>query len=89
MFKALLTGSLLLILLQANAQETNNKNKNEGGSIIGTVTDSLSKKTIEYATISLFREGDKKAVNGTVTNKEGQYSSTDIDPAHGKNYEER
>ncbi len=78
MLRIILTGALLLILISVNAQETNNKNAE--GSIAGKVTDSLSKKPVEYATISLFIGGNKKALNGTVTNKEGKYILNAVEP---------
>ncbi len=78
MRKIVLIGSLLLYTAQSQAQE-GEKQKNEG-SIVGNITDSLSKKPIEYATITLFREGNKKAVNGTVTDKGGQFTVSLVDP---------
>lgn len=77
MLKSILTGLLLLTLWWATAQEKTRDNA--AGTIEGRITDSLSKKAIEYATISLFKNGNKKAVNGTVTDKDGKYSLTSVE----------
>jgi len=77
MLKTILVGILLLITTTSQAQE--NEKKNEG-TILGNITDSASHKPIEYATITLFREGNKKAVNGTVTDKNGEFSVASVDP---------
>ncbi|MEO7924180.1 MAG: TonB-dependent receptor [Chitinophagaceae bacterium] len=68
----------LLLMFQANAQEPGNKN-NTG--IAGKVIDSVSALPIEYATITLFSEGNKKPVNGTVTNADGNYKLSGVEPA--------
>ena len=78
MLKNILTGFLLLVLVNGRAQET--INKNTAGSIAGKVLDSVTANPIEYATITLIRVGSKKPLNGTVTNNKGQYSLTDVDP---------
>ena len=44
----------------------------------GKITDSVSAAALEYATVSLFTKGNKKPINGTVTNKEGKYIISDI-----------
>ena len=76
--RKILIGLLLLVAAQSHAQENANK-KNEG-KITGNINDSASKKPIEYATVTLFRDGNKKAVNGTVTDNEGQFTVGDVDP---------
>jgi ferric enterobactin receptor len=78
MQRILLIGLLLFISAQSNAQE-GEKQKDEG-TIAGHVTDSSSKKPIEYATITLFRDGNKKAVNGAVTDNNGQFNVASVDP---------
>ncbi|GAB2531401.1 TonB-dependent receptor [Rufibacter soli] len=50
------------------------------GKITGTLTDSLTGKPIEFATVALLEAGTKKAVNGTVTNAQGQYAFTGVVP---------
>jgi len=43
------------------------------GQIYGTVVDADNKLPIEYATIILYKDGSSKAINGTTTNKQGQF----------------
>ncbi len=78
MQQILVLGLLFVMGLKTKAQEGDNK-KNEGR-ITGHIVDSLSKKSIEYATISLFPNGSKKAINGTVTNSEGRFTLSGVDP---------
>jgi ferric enterobactin receptor len=78
MHKIILLGLLLFIMTVGKAQENNIKNT--GASIAGKVTNSLSAKPIEYATITLFIDGNKKPLNGAVTNTEGNYKLTEVDP---------
>jgi len=54
--------------------------KLKGGIISGKVIDSTSKSMIEYATISLFVEGNKKPINGATTNNKGEFSVTGVKP---------
>jgi len=63
---------LILCSLQIAAQE--NTSQHKGVSITGSVTDSITGKPIEYATITLFKNGSSKPVNGTVTNSTGRYT---------------
>jgi ferric enterobactin receptor len=59
-----------------NAQEKTSGN----GKIVGTVTDSVSKKPIEYATISIVDPATKKVVNGTTSTSTGTFVITNIAP---------
>jgi len=63
--------STLFIALKAQTPETNNV-------ISGSVIDSLSKTPLEYATISIYLKGNKKPINGTVTDKTGHYILKEI-----------
>jgi ferric enterobactin receptor len=51
---------------------------NQQGKINGLVLDSLSDKPIEYATIALLQEENKKAVNGTTADARGHFEITNI-----------
>ncbi len=79
-------GRILLLLfislatLQLTAQGPGNKNS--GGVIAGKVTDSSNARPVEYAAISLFIDGNKKPVNGTVTDSTGHFRLSDIDPGN-------
>lgn len=68
MIKILFLASCLLILINTQAQTLPGAN-----SIVGNITDSLSANPLEYATISLFVKGNKKPVNGTISDKQGNY----------------
>src|SRR5437868_3649780 len=48
------------------------------GNVSGNVVDSTTKRPIEYATISLLEQGNKKVLNGTVTDKDGNFHLDDI-----------
>lgn len=51
-----------------------------GFKIKGRVIDSLSSKPLDYATISVFFKGDKKPVNGAVTDKQGNFVVDNLQP---------
>lgn len=48
------------------------------GRISGTVIDSLSKKPVDYATISLFKSGAKTPINGVLTDEKGNFKLDNI-----------
>ena len=76
MYKIVLTGLLLMILTNSWAQNDPNA---KGGRITGKVIDSITKAPIEYATISVFTPGSKKALNGTTSNNIGQFTIEGLD----------
>ncbi|MEO1448743.1 MAG: carboxypeptidase regulatory-like domain-containing protein, partial [Bacteroidota bacterium] len=43
------------------------------GKISGTLLDSATRKAIPYASVTLFREGAEKAVNGTLSDDQGRF----------------
>ncbi len=65
-----------LFLFYGNAQKKQNSAGNS--QIIGNVSDSANHLPLEYATITLYKQGDKKAINGTVTDKDGNFIITDV-----------
>ena len=68
--KKLVFASLLCIINYiAFAQEITGT----GYQIKGRLFDSTSGKALEYATISIFLKGDKKPVNGTITDNKGSF----------------
>ncbi|MFI5133216.1 MAG: TonB-dependent receptor domain-containing protein [Chitinophagales bacterium] len=76
MSKILLTSLLLILLIKSEAQ---GKNRPAGdGTITGKIIDSATQKPVEYATITLFQQGNKKILTGTVTNAEGRFTLSDL-----------
>ncbi|MEX8547440.1 MAG: TonB-dependent receptor [Mucilaginibacter sp.] len=54
------------------------------GRIAGSVVDSISKKPIDYATITLFRSGGKAPLNGVVTDSKGNFRIDNLNPGKYK-----
>jgi len=54
------------------------------GKISGTVIDSLTKKPLEYATISIFRSGGKAPITGVLTDEKGNYKLNNLAPGKYK-----
>jgi outer membrane receptor protein involved in Fe transport len=50
------------------------------GSISGTVIDSLTKKPMDYSTVSLFKAGITAPINGSLTDQKGNFKITNIAP---------
>lgn len=48
------------------------------GRISGTIVDSLTKKPVDYATITLYRSGGKVPLNGVVTDEKGVFRINNI-----------
>src|SRR4051794_6277848 len=48
--------------------------QNEKGKITGRVLDEISKKGVEYATISVYQPGNTKPVNGATSNDKGVFT---------------
>jgi outer membrane receptor protein involved in Fe transport len=48
------------------------------GKIAGTVIDSVTKKPVDYATISLFKSGAKTPINGVLTDEKGNFKLDNI-----------
>ena len=48
------------------------------GKISGTVIDSLTKKPVDYATVSLFKSGAKTPINGVLTDDKGNFKLDNI-----------
>ena len=75
--KKILFPALLCILnFPLFAQKSGNQN--EGFIIKGRLLDSISNHPLEYATISLFLNGAKKPINGTVSDNKGNFLVKDV-----------
>ena len=62
----------MILVLLVTAQ------KKGGNSITGTVLNVDSKTPLEYATVTVFAEGDKKPLTGTTTDKTGTFTLSEI-----------
>ena len=76
MNKIILVGIWLCAYFPTIAQE--NTNDKASAKIIGRVIDSLSSTPIEYATITLFVQGEKRAMNGATTDHSGRFTINDV-----------
>jgi outer membrane receptor protein involved in Fe transport len=67
---------LVLIRISAIAQTPSSEKRSApiSGIVSGQILDSISRTPVEYASVTLFPEGGKKAINGAVTNALGQFS---------------
>jgi ferric enterobactin receptor len=65
----------MFFLSYCHAQKKQSGNSSK---ITGKVFDSLNNLPIEYATITLYKQGDKKAINGTITDHDGVFTITDV-----------
>src|ERR1700761_7087010 len=50
------------------------------GKISGTLTDSVSKQPLSYASVSLFRSGGKSPLNGALSDEKGGFKIDGIHP---------
>lgn len=50
------------------------------GTIFGTVIDSLTKKPLDYSTVSLFKAGTTAPVNGSLADQKGSFKITGVAP---------
>lgn len=75
MIRKYLAGLIILIVCAGSV----NAQKSEGNaSVTGKVTDSVSGMPLEYATISVFKKGEKKPFTGTTTDKSGTFTLSDL-----------
>ncbi|PAW93247.1 hypothetical protein CKK33_06935 [Mucilaginibacter sp. MD40] len=73
MYKSLLSFILLFIALHVAAQGGK-------GKITGKVVDAVTKQSVDYATISVFKQGSDSPFNGISTDEKGNFSLTGIAP---------
>ncbi|MEP7171818.1 MAG: carboxypeptidase regulatory-like domain-containing protein, partial [Bacteroidota bacterium] len=74
MTRTTLTVLFFLFALSSFAQEENNST----GKITGKIIDSLTSKSMEYATIGLFTQSENKIVNGTTSDSMGIFTITNV-----------
>ena len=76
----LLLSLLIIFLLPTHAQEKNGKRENGTNVITGKIADSSMNSALEYATISLFKQGNQKPIDGTTSNASGHFQLLNIAP---------
>ncbi|MES2109281.1 MAG: TonB-dependent receptor [Bacteroidota bacterium] len=54
------------------------------GKISGTLIDSLTKKPVDYASVSLYRSGGKAPITGVITDEKGNFKLDNIKPGSYK-----
>lgn len=69
---------IFFTIFAVNAQQSEADNPNT--KITGTIVDSVSHQSIEYATITLMKPGTKKAINGTTSSGSGSFTITNVEP---------
>ncbi|WP_316821697.1 TonB-dependent receptor domain-containing protein [Pedobacter gandavensis] len=77
----------LILTIGANAQFPmggGTAKKMVTGRITALILDSISKKPIDYATVSLIKNKDNKSINGGVTDERGKVSLSNISPEEYK-----
>jgi ferric enterobactin receptor len=72
MKKLVLLFCLVALLLPVYAQTAG------GNSITGTVINAANKQPLEYATVTLFVQGEKKPLTGTTTDDKGSFALPDL-----------
>ena len=71
--------TLLFFLCSAlilNAQPYNNPK----GRLTGKVIDASTKQPVDYATVSIFKDGGTSPINGVVTDPKGDFVVTNLNP---------
>lgn len=80
MKRILLLSLLSFFLFHVQAQDKKGKEESGSGVITGKVVDSSINASLEYATISLFKKGNSKPVDGTTTNGSGHFQLLNLAP---------
>ncbi|WP_074612013.1 outer membrane beta-barrel family protein [Pedobacter steynii] len=80
----LFVGLILMLGVKAQFPMGGPVKKMVTGKITAVILDSVSKKPIDYATVSLMKSKDNKSVNGAVTDERGKLSLSNISPEEYK-----
>jgi ferric enterobactin receptor len=75
--KNIFTAFLILISFVAHARPSAAEAK---GQIKGKIIDSVTRTPVEYATVSIFKQGSTSPINGAVTDPKGNFSITGVAP---------
>ena len=66
--------ALFILIIIGFSVKAQNNNANNTGKITGKVIDVVTKTPVDYATISVFKQGSKSPFNGTVTDPKGNFT---------------
>jgi ferric enterobactin receptor len=77
MRKWIFFGIMAFLQLTAPAQTSKSQKTVK---ISGSIVDSATRLPLEYATITVFEQNNKKPLNGTTSNKQGQFMLNDLKP---------
>ena len=70
----------ILILLIGISFNLSAQNNSERGSVSGKVIDAVTKQPVDYATISIFKQGAASPFNGASTDQNGNFKIDNIQP---------
>jgi len=76
----LILGLLIVFCFSAKAQSA----AGNGGSITGKVIDAATKEPVDYATISIYKQGAASPFDGTTTDPKGNFKITNVSPGDYK-----
>src|SRR5476649_2724605 len=76
----LILGLLIVFSFSLKAQNA----AGNGGAITGKVLDAATKVPVDYATISLYKQGATSPFDGTTTDPKGNFKITNVSPGDYK-----
>src|SRR5665213_1419554 len=76
----LILGLLIVFCFSAKAQSA----AGNGGAITGKVIDAATKVPVDYATISIYKQGAASPFDGTTTDPKGNFKITNVSPGDYK-----
>ena len=72
---------LMLVIFVAGfgfSSYSQNENFTTAGKIVGKILDSFTNRPVEYATVTLYRSGKSKVLNGTTSDSSGNFIITKV-----------
>ena len=71
---------ILLFLIISAAASAQTNPVNDKGKITGKVTDAVTKAPVDYATVSIFKQGSTSPFNGASTDPKGNFAINNVSP---------